>query len=669
MFTRIISAILSAIMLFFNFTPAQDVEKNDADFNVSVEETAYADLQALNTAKEEANVLISIMTGYFNESTWADLSALLSQAEAYTEETASDYQGEIDALAAAITEKTAELYNLPANKDALNSAVTLAESYNKDLYTPASWSAVKAALKNAYNVPEDATVTLQPTINNYTTAINDALNNLSAGANYTLLETIYISYESLLTKKHIYTTESWDNLQAVVDSIDWSLDATGDNQHYVDAYTIRLTNAINNLEFVTYDITFHHNDGSDDLILSVRYGENTADYIPSNPTRNGYNFAGWYSDEGLTTEHIFGKMKGDVDVYAKWEKKPETAQLVVSVLGGYGYIREGGAEEIYIGSTLTKAYELNTLCTIRTKASGSNQFLFWFDSRNRVISTDPTYTLAVTNDVSITAQYANIIDKHYRVVFVDRNNVILSTSYVKHGNSAVAPNMKNKYFSGYVFDSWDQDFSSVTSHMVIKGNYVLKQEEYTVNAVGGTIANANENNIYQYDTKITITPDMLIDSNGKKFAGWSDDGGKTIISTEERYTFYVCRDVTITAVYAEEAVSAPTVALYSKVVNNYRLSFTVERNIPDEYTFIESGILFTKNEAIVESGHFTVEAASDNEEIKQGRTVSHDKDGQYTVVMVSSDTETFFAKGYIIYLDQMGEVQIAYTDVLSETVG
>lgn len=669
MFTRIISAILSAIMLFFNFTPAQDVEKNDADFNVSVEETAYADLQALNTAKEEANVLISIMTGYFNESTWADLSALLSQAEAYTEETASDYQGEIDALAAAITEKTAELYNLPANKDALNSAVTLAESYNKDLYTPASWSAVKAALKNAYNVPEDATVTLQPTINNYTTAINDALNNLSAGANYTLLETIYISYESLLTKKHIYTTESWDNLQAVVDSIDWSLDATGDNQYYVDAYTIRLTNAINNLEFVTYDITFHHNDGSDDLILSVRYGENTADYIPSNPTRNGYNFAGWYSDEGLTTEHIFGKMKGDVDVYAKWEKKPETAQLVVSVLGGYGYIREGGAEEIYIGSTLTKAYELNTLCTIRTKASGSNQFLFWFDSRNRVISTDPTYTLAVTNDVSITAQYANIIDKHYRVVFVDRNNVILSTSYVKHGNSAVAPNMKNKYFSGYVFDSWDQDFSSVTSHMVIKGNYVLKQEEYTVNAVGGTIANANENNIYQYDTKITITPDMLIDSNGKKFAGWSDDGGKTIISTEERYTFYVCRDVTITAVYAEEAVSAPTVALYSKVVNNYRLSFTVERNIPDEYTFIESGILFTKNEAIVESGHFTVEAASDNEEIKQGRTVSHDKDGQYTVVMVSSDTETFFAKGYIIYLDQMGEVQIAYTDVLSETVG
>ncbi|MBQ3038849.1 MAG: hypothetical protein IJD30_06710, partial [Clostridia bacterium] len=134
-------------------------------------------------------------------------------------------------------------------------------------------------------------------------------------------------------------------------------------------------------------------------------------------------------------------------------------------------------------------------------------------------------------------------------------------------------------------------------------------------------------------------------------------------------SFYVCRDVTITAVYAENITAQPTVTLYSKVVNNYRVTFTVERNLPEGYTFIESGILFTKNEAIVESGHFTVEHASDNEEIKQGRTVSHEQDGQYSVVLVASNTKTYYAKGYVIYLDQMGEIQIAYTDVLSETVG
>ncbi|MBQ3004703.1 MAG: InlB B-repeat-containing protein [Clostridia bacterium] len=666
MFIKIISAILSAIMLLFNFTPAQIPENK---FDVSVEESAYADLQELNKSVEEANTLISVMTGYFEAETWAELSALLAEAEAYSETTSAENQPEIDALASDISAKTAELYNLPANTEELRNAVALAESYNKYSYTPASWSAVETALMNAYNVPDDATVTLQPTINGYTADITEALNNLSAGANYTLLETIYLSYEALAEKKYLYTPESWANLQAVVDDIDWTLDASGDNQYYIDSYTIRLTNAINKLEFVTYDITFHHNDGSDDLIISVRYGEETAEYIPANPVRNGYNFAGWYSDKDLTTEHVFTTMKGDIDVYAKWEKKPETAQLVVSVLGGYGYIRANGAEEVYMGSTHTKSYELNTLCTIRTKASGSNQFLFWYDSRNRVISTDPTYTLAITNDISITAQYANTIDNHYRVVFVDRNNVILSTAYVKHGSSATAPNMRNKYYSGYVFDSWDQDFSSVTSHMIIRGNYVLKQEEYKVEAVGGIIENASADNMYQYDTKITIAPEKLTDANGNKFTGWSDDGGKTIISTEENYSFYVCRDVTITAVYAENITAQPTVTLYSKVVNNYRVTFTVERNLPEGYTFIESGILFTKNEAIVESGHFTVEHALDNEEIKQGRTVSHEQDGQYSVVLVASNTKTYYAKGYVIYLDQMGEIQIAYTDVLSETVG
>ncbi len=669
MFTKIISAILSAIMLLFNFAPAENLLKPNDDFNVSAEETVYADLQTLKKAVEDAEALITIMTGYFDASTWADLSSLLSQAEAYSETTTSEYQVEIDNLAEAIQIKTAELYNLPANTEALTSAVTLAESYNKDLYTPATWSAVKTALQNAYNVPDDATVTLQPTINNYTAAITDALGNLSAGANYTLLETIYISYESLIAKKHLYTQESWDNLQAVVDSIDWSLTAEDDNQYIVDSYTIKLSNAMTNLEFVSFELTFHHNDGTDDLVLSVKYGDDTADYVPSNPTRSGYVFAGWYSDAELTKEHLFSTMKGDIDVYAKWEKKPETAQLVVSVLGGYGYVRENGAPETYIGSTLTKSYELNTLCTIRTKASGSNQFLFWFDTRNRVISTDPTYTLAITNDVKITAQYASVVDKHYRVVFVDRDNVVISTSYVKHGTSATAPDMNDKYYSGYVFDSWDQDFSYVTSHMVIKGNYVLKQEKYTVNAVGGTIEKASADNLYQYDTKITITPNSLIDADGKKFAGWSDDGGKTVISTEERYSFFVCRDVTITAVCAEEAVKAPTITLYSKVANNYRLSFIAERNLPDGYTFLESGILFTKNEEIAQSGQLTIKNASDNEEIKQGRTVSHTQDGQYSVVITASDVATIFAKGYLIYLDEMGEVQIIYTDMISETIG
>jgi len=43
---------------------------------------------------------------------------------------------------------------------------------------------------------------------------------------------------------------------------------------------------------------------------------------PSNPTRTGYTFGGWFTDVGCTIPYDFKiKVTSDVTVYAKWTEK------------------------------------------------------------------------------------------------------------------------------------------------------------------------------------------------------------------------------------------------------------------------------------------------------------------------------------------------------------
>ena len=66
-----------------------------------------------------------------------------------------------------------------------------------------------------------------------------------------------------------------------------------------------------------YTVTFDPMGGSDVAPKPASY--NTAVTKPTNPTRTGYTFAGWYADDSYTSEWSFDtKVTGDVTLYAKW---------------------------------------------------------------------------------------------------------------------------------------------------------------------------------------------------------------------------------------------------------------------------------------------------------------------------------------------------------------
>ena len=68
----------------------------------------------------------------------------------------------------------------------------------------------------------------------------------------------------------------------------------------------------------TYTVTFNANGGS--TVANATADYNTAVTAPTAPTKAGYEFAGWYADEALTTAWNFteGKITADTTLYAKW---------------------------------------------------------------------------------------------------------------------------------------------------------------------------------------------------------------------------------------------------------------------------------------------------------------------------------------------------------------
>lgn len=80
-----------------------------------------------------------------------------------------------------------------------------------------------------------------------------------------------------------------------------------------------------------YTLSFDTNGGNEE-IRSQKYLEGSVIIRPTEPTREGYTFEGWYADEELTTAFSFdaGMPGQDTTVYAKWAPRTYTVTFVTT---------------------------------------------------------------------------------------------------------------------------------------------------------------------------------------------------------------------------------------------------------------------------------------------------------------------------------------------------
>lgn len=149
-------------------------------------------------------------------------------------------QSQIDEWAKQVETAVKNLNIKPADYTALDEVISKIPD-NLSLYTDESVAELEKVLNS---IDRELDITQQEQVDNYVTAVEQAIENLNyKPADYSL---VFDAVATIPEDLSIYTPESVDALESIIDGIDYSLDIT--QQDKVDEYAQQIKQAVENLE-------------------------------------------------------------------------------------------------------------------------------------------------------------------------------------------------------------------------------------------------------------------------------------------------------------------------------------------------------------------------------------------------------------------------------------
>ncbi len=372
-------------------------------------------------------------------------------------------------------------------------------------------------------------------------------------------------------------------------------------------------------EIKTFSVTFVDWDGSVISSQQVDYGSSAA--APENPVREGYTFDSWDQD--------YSNITSDLDVTATYEPNPyvisfevdggtpvtnfdvvydqtlSQSELPSAEKSGYTFLGWGlSAEEDDLfttikitGNTLLYAkYVVNTFTVTFDNYGVTSSIIVSENSTITNQPNDPVYeqynfiewrlndeafdfSNPITSDMTLTA-YREI--KTFSVTFVDWDGSVISSQQVDYGSSAAAP--ENPVREGYTFDSWDQDYSNITSDLDVTATYEPNPYVISFEVDGGTpVTNFD----VVYDQTLSQSELPSAEKSGYTFLGWG-------LSAEEDDLFTTIKITGNVLLYAKYVVNTFTVTfdnygVTSSIIVSENSTITNQPNDPvyEQYNFIE----------------------------------------------------------------------------------
>ena len=205
-----------------------------------------------------------------------------------------------------------------------------------------------------------------------------------------------------------------------------------------------------------YQVTFDSNGGS--KIKSQEVAEGLKVTKPSNPTKAGYKFDGWYLDDKKFDFNT--KITTDITLTAKWVK----AYQVTFDSNGGSKIK---SQEVAEGLKVTKPSN-------PTKAG--YKFDGWYLDDKKF-----DFNTKITTDITLTAKWTEL--EKYTVTFDTDGGSEISSKEVNEGEKVAKPSNPTK--AGYVFKEWQlngktYDFNtSVTKNIKLVAVWEEVAKNYT----------------------------------------------------------------------------------------------------------------------------------------------------------------------------------------------
>ena len=312
----------------------------------------------------------------------------------------------------------------------------------------------------------------------------------------------------------------------------------------------------------TYTVTLHANGGTINSGNVTEYTYGVGATLPTDVTRTGYTFKGWYDNENLTgspVTAIGGAETGNKEYWAKWEINQYTITFDTNGGSEIAPITQDYGTEITVPDNPTrKGYtfkgwdkeipETMPADNITVKAQwGINQYTITFDTNggSEIAPITQDYGTKITapdnptrkgytfkgwdKEIPETMPADNITVKaqwginQYTITFDTNGGSEIAPITQDYGTKITAPD--NPTRKGYTFKGWDKEIPETmpAGNITVKAQWEINQYTITFDTNGGSeIAPITQD----YGTEITA-PDNPT-RKGYTFKGWDKEIPETI---------------------------------------------------------------------------------------------------------------------------------------------
>ena len=262
--------------------------------------------------------------------------------------------------------------------------------------------------------------------------------------------------------------------------------------------------------------------------------------LPDNPVKEGYDFDGWFYDNGQW-ELPFNKdslkiepIKNDLKVYAKWEDdyyldlklngftKASDSTYHITVPNNCEMINFSNIVQVNGGSDWILCDEISAKQEIPSKIGTLN------------IGNNTYYILvtATTGDVKL---YTINIRRQlaYKVSFNTDGGSQIADQFINEGNCATLPESPTK--TGYTFLRWNFDFSTpITEETIITAIYQANTYKITYCSNNGKGQTSEQS--FVYNTEVALK-NNIFDFEGYDFIGWGLNENQKTADYSPYYVF------------------------------------------------------------------------------------------------------------------------------------
>lgn len=328
-----------------------------------------------------------------------------------------------------------------------------------------------------------------------------------------------------------------------------------------------------NWEAIAYTITLDPNQGTvSSNTVTVAYDSSFS--LPT-PTREGYDFLGWYNQNELVTDGTY-TFETNLSLTAQWE----LTKYNIS------YNLDNATTSPENPTNYTQESEF----TLLNPEKAGYTFLGWtYDGQNT-----PIINVTISKqrgDLCFTANWEAHTNTPYKVEYylenADKTRFDLQTLETMQlsGTTDTTATANIKEFAHFAYS---EDLSNISSNISGDGSLVLKvyytRNTYTISTSSshekaGVITGGKE---YPYGTSVTLTATT---NAGYTWLGWYV--GDTLVSNSTEYTFTADKNLNLKACWSANTDTFYTVEYYLQNIDN------------NEYSLKESEILTGTTDTIV----------------------------------------------------------------------